>query len=139
MVGVPFRLGGRDPAFGLDCVGLVLASYALDTPANIPRRASLNPTDRAPWERGLRHVGFTRLIECEAPMAGDVWLLDCGHGRRHLAVLAGDKVCHAHAGLGEVIASPVTSLAVEGMRALSCWRFCAASPAPFGIGSFQNI
>ena len=48
MVGVPFRAQGRDPRYGLDCVGLVWAAYAavgcaLPAPTDYPLRG---------WRRG---------------------------------------------------------------------------------------
>ena len=105
-VGTPFRLQGRDPATGLDCVGLVLASLAqvgvrLDLPADYrPRRRSF-----AIPEVALANAG---LIAATGPRAGgDILLLHTAPAQAHAAIAHdGATIVHAHARLGRVVLGP---------------------------------
>lgn len=105
-VGVPFRLHGRDPARGLDCVGLVAASLA-----EIGRRAF------APSGYRLRQVAIEPLLGAAARSGlvgaagpiepGDVLLVRPGPAQHHLVIAAADRgFVHAHAGLGRVVLVP---------------------------------
>ena len=106
LVGTPFRLHGREPARGLDCLGL--AEVAL-------RRAGLEAT--APRGYRLRAAAIDTalgaLARCDlAPagppvMPGDLLLVRPGPAQHHLLVaVARDRFVHAHAGLGRVVAMP---------------------------------
>ena len=117
LVGASFCLGGRDAAVGLDCIGLVLVSYRLDPPPSHPARLSLLATANAPWERCLAEVGFAR-VESEGAQAGDVHFLDCGRGRRHLALWTAEGFVHADAVLRKVVAVPT----LTDMRCLARYR-----------------
>lgn len=99
LVGVPFRLGGRDPATGLDCVGLVACACG---------------AAQAPIGYGLRNTVIQRhLVFAEragfapeaGPMArGDLILARPGPAQQHLLVALGpDRFVHAHAGLRRVV------------------------------------
>lgn len=106
-IGSRFRLHGRDPATGLDCVGLVencLAAAGL--------KLSL------PSTYGLRNVDISALLavgECmdatdvRGPVEpGDIVLVQPGPAQHHLLVATGPDTCvHAHAGLRRVVASPL--------------------------------
>jgi cell wall-associated NlpC family hydrolase len=127
LVGTPFRLQGRDPAHGLDCIGLVMVSLArigieLHLPADYrPRRRRFEIPDDA-----LRRAG----LECaQAPyVAGDILLLRTAPVQVHLAIVRdADTVIHAHAGLGRVVVQPP----VESWTVAAAWRF-AAEPVPKG-------
>ena len=105
LVGTPFRLQGRDPATGLDCMGLVIASLLsvgveLELPADYrPRRRSFTiPTS------SLHTAG---LIRCTGMRAtGDILLVRSGPAQVHLAIATyHDRIVHAHAGLGRVVSS----------------------------------
>lgn len=95
LAGAPFRLGGRDPAMGLDCVGLV--ACALDG-ADAPAGYALRNSDLT------RHLAFaTRAGFAPASGAiarGDLILAVPGPAQHHLLVaLAPARFVHAHAGL----------------------------------------
>lgn len=105
MVGAAFRLHGRVPETGLDCVGLVwaahgLAGITLTAPRAYPLRG---------WraERIVAALDASGLARCVLPArAGDVALIDAGAGQHHLAVLGRDSHVHAHAGLRRVVETP---------------------------------
>lgn len=106
LVGAPFRLQGRDPATGLDCIGVVAAALAL-----------CGRTVPTPEGYGLRNrtiTGFLGLAEraglqpgTEPPAPGDLVLVRPGPGQHHILVtLSGDRFVHAHAGLRRVVIQP---------------------------------
>jgi len=101
-VGTPFRLHGRDPDFGLDCVGLVAA--ALERIG----RATPSPSGYRLRQREPRIVMPPGFAAAEGPIEpGDLLLVRPGAAQHHLLVasLAGGFV-HAHAGLRRVVHSP---------------------------------
>ncbi|MBU7579183.1 MAG: hypothetical protein KAF27_01750 [Porphyrobacter sp.] len=106
MVGCPFRLHGRDPASGLDCVGLVAAALAATGARPI-----------APTGYGLRNLGVDPWLPLAAgaglaPVsgevrAGDILLIALGFAQHHLATAVDETgVVHAHAGLRCVVHQP---------------------------------
>jgi len=106
LVGTPFRLHGRDPATGLDCVGVVHAAIAAAGGHPVPPRGY-----------GLRNLAIdgwlplaerSGLIPAAQPVhAGDVLLIALGFGQHHLVIACGsDEVIHAHAGLRRVVCQP---------------------------------
>lgn len=106
LVGARFRLHGRDPATGLDCVGLLAAALTRSG------RAAKAPTHYA-----LRNRNIASLLEFAAPAglvdaagpieAGDVLLVRTGPVQHHLLVAApGQGFIHAHAGLRRVVVTP---------------------------------
>ena len=117
MIGARFRPQGRDPATGVDCVGLVWAAYAaagrrLLAPAAYPLRG---------WrceriEAALAAAGFARV---EDRRVGDVALIALAAGQFHLGVMGAASFVHAHAGLRRVVETPVDA-AVAFVR----WRLC---------------
>ena len=117
MVGARFRPQGRDPATGLDCVGLVWAAYAaagavLPVPAGYPLRG----WQRERIETALVAVGFERVEDrCD----GDVVLIALAAGQFHLGVMGTASFVHAHAGLRCVVETP---LAAAMIVAAQRWR-----------------
>ena len=106
LVGTPFRLHGRDPVRGLDCVGLVaVALAATGRPAAVPAGYRLR---RARIDRILDAAAVAGLAEANGAIeAGDVLLVRPGPGQHHLVVAAAcGGFIHAHAGLGRVVATP---------------------------------
>lgn len=98
LVGVPFRLGGRDPVTGVDCVGLV--ACALEA-AEAPRGYRLRNT------MITRHLDFAAragfVSAAGAIRRGDLLLTAPGPAQHHLLVAVGpDRFVHAHAGLRRV-------------------------------------
>ncbi|MBM7405365.1 MULTISPECIES: peptidoglycan endopeptidase [Sphingomonas] len=103
-VGSRFRLHGRDPALGLDCVGLVAVALAADGhPGSVPADYALRSGDVANAEALLRAAGLVLIAEGEP---GDVVLLRPGAGQLHLAILIEDGVIHADAMLRRVVERP---------------------------------
>ena len=105
LVGTPVRLHGRDPAFGLDCIGVLAASLAA-----CGRTVHL-PGGYALRTRALPQLdAFVTGSELEAasgpPMPGDVLLLRVGPCQFHLVLASSEKrFIHAHAGLRRVVHS----------------------------------
>lgn len=102
LVGTSFRLHGRDPATGLDCVGLV---------AEALRRAGGTP--HAPEGYSLRSVSVAQFLRCAAASGlivcdeeGDVVLCRVGPVQSHLALRVPGGFVHAHASLGRVTFLP---------------------------------
>lgn len=97
--GAPFRLGGRDPATGVDCVGLV--ACALGPKVAAPRGYALRNSSIARHLRFAAEAGFE---EATGAMAiGDLVLVSPGPAQHHLLIALGsDLFVHAHAGLRRV-------------------------------------
>lgn len=106
LVGAPFRLHGRDPATGLDCVGVIAAAFsACRRPIPDPRGYALRSIAITRWLGLAEGAG---LADCNAPMApGDIVLVRPGPAQHHLVIAAsGGRFVHAHAGLRRVVAQP---------------------------------
>ena len=102
LVGTRFRLGGRDPARGLDCFGVLGAALrAIGRTPSLPsgyRQRRIGLPDLDPW------FAANTLARCDEPAcAGDVMLLDCGPAQPHLAILTSTGFVHAHARVGRVL------------------------------------
>ena len=105
LIGVPFRLQGRDPAMGLDCVGLV--ATALDRAGHQgggpPDGYGLRFGDDALARRWARAAGLWPVDRAEA---GDIIMVRSGALHRHLMILVPGGLIHAHAGLRRVVETP---------------------------------
>ncbi|MXP15043.1 hypothetical protein GRI44_09815 [Altererythrobacter confluentis] len=105
-IGTPFRLHGRNPDIGLDCVGLIAASLAaIGRPIDIPQTYALRNTDielmlQCAAQAGLRdEFGQVR--------AGSIIMVRPGPAQFHLLVADdADGFIHAHAGLRRVVRMP---------------------------------
>lgn len=105
LVGTPFRLHGRDPATGLDCVGVLAAALAAcGTTPRLPNGYVLH--NRMLPELG-KYVVANGLVRAAGPLiAGDVVLVRAGPCQVHLLIAVGNQhFVHAHAGLRRVICS----------------------------------
>lgn len=106
LVGSPFRLRGRDPVSGIDCVGLVacaLRAIGRDPPV-LPHYTLRNLEPSAFLEL-VRDAGFSEARSLLSQ--GDLILLKPSPGQFHLAVIDDRAtMIHAHAGLGRVVVSP---------------------------------
>lgn len=98
LLGVPFRLHGRDAA-GVDCVGVVALALRL----GVPQDYGLRSGDALRAERWLAATGLRRV---ERPMPGDVALVRPGPLQLHAIVHVPGGFVHAHAGLGRVVETP---------------------------------
>lgn len=99
LIGVRFRLHGRDPRFGLDCVGLAGAALGIDAPAGYPLRTG----DAGSVERGLAAAGLRRVDRAQP---GDLLVLRAGPGQLHLAISTGGGIIHADAAARRVVERP---------------------------------
>ena len=106
LVGTPFRLHGRDPATGLDCVGLVAAAFAsIGCRPSVPRGYGLRNAGISPWLDLAAVAGLTEVKDGGRP--GDVVLVRPGPGQHHLLIaLDRNRFAHAHAGLRRVVVQP---------------------------------
>jgi murein DD-endopeptidase / murein LD-carboxypeptidase len=101
LVGTPFRLHGRDPASGLDCVGLIAIAI---------RREALAPTGYA--LRGGTAAGWRVLLDAVASRrrgaarAGDILLMQAGPAQFHLGIWTGPGLIHSDARLRRVVETP---------------------------------
>jgi cell wall-associated NlpC family hydrolase len=118
LVGTRFRLHGRDPARGLDCVGLVHASLvAIGRISFAPEGYRLRNSDPAIWFELARKSGFGPATAHLAQ--GDLVLIEPGPGQQHLVIAANSRAgIHAHAGLGRVVLQPMVFPATP----LARWR-----------------
>jgi cell wall-associated NlpC family hydrolase len=103
LVGVPFRAQGRDPARGLDCVGLALAACGM--PADLVRADyRLRGDHRAEVLHGmLRHF---RRVGRRQRRVGDLLLMTVAADQMHLGVLTANGFVHADARLRKVVETP---------------------------------
>ena len=107
LLGKPFRLHGRVPATGLDCVGLVSAALAATGARPIvPTGYTLRNLDVDHW---LPMAGASGLVTACGPVrAGDILLVVLPHCQHHLMIAAdAENAVHAHAGLRRVVRQPI--------------------------------
>lgn len=102
LLGTPFRLHGRAPERGLDCVGLVAIAYGLRS--NVPTGYALRGRPHAYWETVMRAQGFVR--RCADHRPRDLLFLCPGPAQIHLGVWTGASLIHADAGLGRIVETP---------------------------------
>lgn len=119
LVGRPFRLHGRDPHTGLDCIGLFVAAMGLaGSRVIVPTGYTLRISDLSRW---LPDPAACDLGPATLPFQpGDVVLLQPGPGQVHLAIAATDLAwIHAHAGQRRV----VRDAALPAGALIHHWRF----------------
>ncbi|MCC2977399.1 peptidoglycan endopeptidase [Sphingomonas sp. PL-96] len=112
-VGSRFRLHGRNPALGLDCVGLVAVALG---GRNVPADYALRSGDTMRAEAALREAGLRPVNLADA---GDVLLLRAGPGQLHLAIRSETGIIHADAVLRRVVERP----GAVPFALVSAWRF----------------
>jgi hypothetical protein len=115
LIGCPFRLHGRDPLTGLDCVGLVFAALAATGAKPVaPHGYQLRNLAVDHW---LHLADRSGLMAAPGSIrADDVLLVGLGSCQHHLVVAVDPaNVIHAHAGLGRVVRQPFEP----------AWRVCA--------------
>ncbi len=118
LIGTPFCLHGRDPASGLDCVGLVHASLAaIGHQGQSPEGYALRTIDPQRWFACAHDYG---LVKAHGSIrAGDVILTSPGPGQSHLAIAESEiSAIHAHAGLRRVVRQTLSVMPAKLMR----WR-----------------
>jgi cell wall-associated NlpC family hydrolase len=107
IVGAPFKLGGRCPRAGLDCVGVVgfvLADNIVSHP--IPNDYALRGEYLDRISAFFNRPAFQRL-ENASLRSGDILLYQPSVRQLHLAVVTVHGAVHAHAGLRRVVLTPL--------------------------------
>ena len=99
-IGAAFRLHGRDPADGQDCVGLAAHAFAV---GDAPTGYALRRGDADGVALLIAAAGLTRVA---AAADGDLLLLRAGPGQLHLGVRVPGGMVHADAGLRRVVERP---------------------------------
>ncbi len=117
LVGVRFRPHGRDPATGLDCVGL--AGLAMGV-AGLPTGYPLRGGSAGALAARIDGCGLVR----RGPAPGALALVESGPAQFHLVVLTADGFVHADAGRRRV----VERRGAVPWPVIGWWR--AASPLP---------
>lgn len=103
LVGSPFRLHGRDPNTGLDCVGLVASSLAtIGKKPVAPSGYSLRNVSVEPF---MSFAERSALVPDIGPLASSqILLVSLGYGQHHLMItVTANEAVHAHAGLRRVV------------------------------------
>ncbi len=113
-VGTQFRVQGRLPSVGLDCVGVVVCAAAA---AGIRLADMADYSLRGEQARRLAAAlaGWRRV---ERGTAGDVLVVAPAVGARHVGVMTAGGLVHAHAGLRRVVEGPVD----PDWRVIGLWR-----------------
>lgn len=106
LVGAPFRLHGRDPDTGLDCIGLLQAAMAAaGSRMMLPNGYSIRQREPPDLSGIARSSGFRKVSRGDL-LAGDIVIMRPSACLIHLAiVMDGDRAVHAHAGLSKVVMS----------------------------------
>jgi len=102
LVGMRFRAQARGEG-GLDCVGVVLATFRIPhdaAPSDYPLRGDHLREVRNRLEAHFRRVPTSQARE------GDVMLFELARDQVHLAVRTNRGFVHGHAGLRRVVETP---------------------------------
>lgn len=102
LLGRPFRLQGRDPAIGIDCVGLVVLAGAIEH-APSPDYRRRGDHLRAFLDRSKR---WFRRVSVRAARPGDIAIIDCGARSWHVGVIDDGALIHADPRVGRVVRRP---------------------------------
>ncbi|MEH3035799.1 MAG: peptidoglycan endopeptidase [Sphingomonas adhaesiva] len=96
-VGSRFRAQGRDPALGLDCVGVVAVALGeRGLPRDYPLRSATWRVEQVPGG----------MVACDGDAIGDVLLCRVTVAQLHLVVRTAGGFVHADAGLRRVVERP---------------------------------
>ena len=119
LIGVPFRLHGRNADAGVDCVGLVGACLAATGRVfDVPRSYRLRGDYDAVAHSFFAGASFAPVQE-NIWQAGDIVLVRIAAQQLHFAVITSDGAVHAHMGLGRVVLTPLPLPWVT----IGHWRF----------------
>lgn len=116
MIGAPFRMHGRNPAHGVDCVGVICVAFAgagvrIDAPTGY--RLASGRFDQ--FERAALGAGL--MVGAEV-RTGDAVLCRIDARQWHLGIASGDGLIHADAGMGRVVERP----GAIPWPVVRCWR-----------------
>lgn len=116
LVGTPFRLHGRDPAHGVDCVGLICVSFAAaGVRVEAPRGYRLASGRLDQFEAAALAAGVKAAMSV---LAGDAVLCRIDARQWHLGIASENGLIHADAGLGRVVERP----GAIPWPVVRCWR-----------------
>lgn len=104
LIGVPFRLHGRDASHGLDCVGLVAVVYRRRD--SIPAGYALRGGSADTYGAMIHALRLTQRRGLYRP--GDALLMAAGPQQFHLGLWTGESLIHADATLRRVVELPGT-------------------------------
>jgi len=107
LIGCPFRLHGRDPATGLDCLGVIEAALrATGRATSLPSGYHLRTSRWQGLDDWAGRLGFSPVEGASQP--GDICLFRPSAAQLHFAVAATmpEHIIEAHASLRRVILSP---------------------------------
>ena len=99
LIGTRFRAQGRDPAYGLDCLGLAMLAYRIDE-IGVRRDYRLSGDHRRELMTRLAD-GFRR-VSPRTARAADLMLIEVAANQCHLAVRTASGFVHADARRGVV-------------------------------------
>ena len=123
LIGTSFRLHGRDPASGLDCIGLVFASLvAIGRDPVAPRGYALRNLSIAQW---LGCAEGSGLADATGTLVrGDVLLMQPSRVQTHLMIVCDARqVVHAHALLRRIVRQPIPA----EMQPRAHWRLAPSA------------
>lgn len=104
-LGTPYRHQGRNE-HGIDCAGLLVASYRLLGIELDDMRAY----GMEPWRDGLRQqVEKNFTLQSRDPEPGDILLLRVRREPQHLAIATDLGIIHAYASVGRVVETSMGS------------------------------
>ena len=111
MIGAPFRLHGRNPPTGLDCIGLALrvleqAGHKRLGGGMIPAAYSVRGGTAEQFGTTMRAAGLRTVRRAKA---GDLVLAQAGVAQFHLMIRIDAGHVHADASLGKVAEMPGAS------------------------------
>lgn len=98
-IGTKFRHQGRNK-YGIDCAGLVVASFADIGIKIIDRKAY----PRTPFNGELEGQAFKTFVEVFNNQPGDIFLMSfAGHPVSHAAIFTGSTIIHSYQPAGGVV------------------------------------
>ena len=112
LIGARFRAQGRDPDWGLDCVGVAVHALGL---SGVRSDYALRGGSLETLQGELRRAGLARV---DGPRPGDLLLMRAGPAQLHLGILTDSGLVHADAGLRRVVERP----GPPPFETLSAWR-----------------
>lgn len=117
LVGARFRLHGREPSHGLDCIGVAAAALkAAGFEGAVPSGYALRGGSA---EAVVRFMDAAGLVRADPQEPGDILLLQTGPAQLHLAVRTARGFVHADARLRRVVETPGAPL----WPLLGAWRY----------------